>query len=121
VRGKVIPLAARILRVAVDYDELDRGERERATILKLLRSRPGLHDPAVIDALERSFSARQRGQVVTLPLKDLGAGMVLSDDVLASSGMLLVARGHEITAGTLARMLNFAASVGVREPIQVLS
>jgi response regulator RpfG family c-di-GMP phosphodiesterase len=120
-RGDTLPLGARILRVAVDYDQLDRGERERVMILKIVRSRAGVYDPAVVDALERSFSVHKRGEVVTLPLKDLTAGMVLADDVLASSGMLLVARGHEITAGTLARMLNFAASIGVREPIQVLS
>jgi response regulator RpfG family c-di-GMP phosphodiesterase len=119
VRGDAIPLGARILKVAVDYDQLDRADRERATILKVLRGRPGLYDPAALDALEASFTTRKRGEVVAIPLKELAAGMVLADDVTATTGMLLVARGHEITAGTLERMRNFAGSVGVREPILV--
>ena len=37
------------------------------------------------------------------------------------SGGLLIARGHEITAGLLERMQNFYAGQGIRQPIRVLA
>jgi hypothetical protein len=37
--------------------------------------------------------------------------MVVSADVRTKTGLLLVARGHEVTAGLLGRLQNFASSL----------
>lgn len=56
-----------------------------------------------------------------VPVTAVSEGMVLADDVRAKSGALLIARGHVVSEGLVACLRNFAATVGVREPIQVVS
>jgi hypothetical protein len=53
-------------------------------------------------------------------LAEVCEGMVLGEDMRSRAGQLLVARGHADTPGLLVRMNNFAASVGVVEPIRVI-
>jgi hypothetical protein len=45
--------------------------------------------------------------------------MVLVEDVRTRSGALLISRGHEVSEGLLVRLRNFAATIGVREPLYV--
>ena len=54
-----------------------------------------------------------------VPLLGLRAGMILVDDVKTAAGALLITKGHEVSAGLIARLKNFAATVGVREPLHV--
>lgn len=119
--GDRIPLGARVLRVALDYDQLDDGGLDQATVIKTLRGRAGIYDVRILDALEAGLERRKGGRatVLSLPLKDLLTGMVLAADVLTASGTLLVTRGNELTPGTLARLRNFASTAGIREPVLV--
>jgi hypothetical protein len=52
-------------------------------------------------------------------LDELVPGMIVDQDVRARNQVLLVTRGQEITATTVARLQGFAASIGVEEPIRV--
>jgi hypothetical protein len=52
-------------------------------------------------------------------LQGLHIGMVLVADVKTRGGGLLITRGHAISEALLARLRNFAATVGVQEPIEV--
>jgi hypothetical protein len=45
--------------------------------------------------------------------------MVLAQDVRTRNGLLLVARGQEVTASLLQRLHNFSLLPGIQEPIQV--
>lgn len=62
------------------------------------------------------FGARSTRSVELLSLQ---VGMVLTDDVRTRAGALLIGRGHEISDGLLMRLRNFAATVGIKEPLQV--
>ena len=70
-----------------------------------------------------------RGAVATLEprgvhrevtVAELRAGMVLEVDVFTTGGQVLVRRGEQITRTLGTRLANFAATVGVVEPIKVL-
>jgi CheY-like chemotaxis protein len=81
-------------------------------------------DPAtpevLIAALKRVgnllFGARSTRAVA---LMSLTPGMVLTEDVKTKAGALLIGRGHEISDGLLVRLRNFAATVGIQEPLLV--
>ena len=119
-RGTFIPLGARLLHVLFDYDQLDAGEHHRAEIFKILRGRPGVYDPAIVDAWETTLNRQAEvAGVQTLRLADLRPGMVLATDLKTAGGTLLMTRGHELTAGSLERLRNFSTSVGLSEPIYV--
>jgi response regulator RpfG family c-di-GMP phosphodiesterase len=122
VKGDKLPIGARILRVAIDFTQLDRRDQANETILKTLRGRTGAYDPNVLAALEQGLGSRatDRG-TLSLRCRDLTSGMILAEDVFTAGGMLLAAQGHEITVGTLARLHNFSDSAGLREPILVIA
>ncbi len=118
--GDEIPLGARILHAADLLEGLQlRGESPRRS-LEILRSRSGQVDPAVLDAYETicddgALDFRQRA--INLP--ELRTGMVLTEDLMSTKGLLLVSGGQEITVSLMEKMRNYARSSQVKEPIWV--
>ncbi len=61
-----------------------------------------------------------RGVHREVTVAELRASMVLEVDVFTTGGQILVRRGEQITRTLSTRLANFAATVGVVEPIKVL-
>lgn len=121
VRGEEIPLGARVLHVAVDYDAFEaRGVPSRAAVREM-RERTGLYDPAILDVLEQVVT---RGVDATpieqLPLAELRAGHMLAADLTTADGVLLCGRGQEVTDRLLDRLENWGRSHRIVEPVQVV-
>lgn len=120
VSGDDIPLGARLLKLALDYDSLETlGVQEEARVEKLL-ARTGWYDPEALNALEQLVSDMSiNGQLRDCGFDELQPGMVLAGDVMTESNRLLIARGLEVTDGLIAR-LGHHRSERIREPIRVL-
>lgn len=118
--GEEIPLGARILRVAIDYDAAKWRTKGECEAMQRLRARPGQYDPQVVSALEAVVGIEERYALQEVCLKDLVPGMSLVDDVKTNDGMIVVAKGQEVTASLCARVKNFARRRTIQEPIQVL-
>jgi DNA-binding response OmpR family regulator len=81
----------------------------------------GRYTPAVLEAVLASVGHLvPRGVITELRVNGLRPGMVIEDDVLTSTGLILVRPGERVTDALIARLANFAASVGVQEPFKVL-
>jgi response regulator RpfG family c-di-GMP phosphodiesterase len=119
--GTDLPLGARVLKVALDFDNLQTRGHSGIGALEHLRYRDGWYDPAVLDALERVLGAETPRVVQSLPVRQLRCQMVLDEDLLRADGVLLVCRGQEITEPLLHRLLSFAANGVLREPVRVLA
>jgi response regulator RpfG family c-di-GMP phosphodiesterase len=76
---------------------------------------------AVIEAV-RAAVAHQvpHGVIKEIGVRNLRPGMVIEDDITTTTGLMLVRRGERVTDALVARLTNFAASVGVKEPFHVL-
>lgn len=61
-----------------------------------------------------------RGYPKEVGARQLLAGMVLMEDCLASTGMVLIRKGERVSDVLVERIANFARSIGVVEPIKVL-
>lgn len=111
---------ANVLRIAVDFDELDTRGLAAEEALDTLASRAGAYRPEVMQALLacKGVSAVQH-EVREIPLRALGAGMVLAEDMKTRTGLLLLARGFEVTRSFIERARNFPEG-HVREPVRVL-
>ncbi len=107
---------AEILRLASDFDRLDSPGVSAAEVVLRLRAQPA-HEPQLLDALARVRCGTDELQ--RMPLRALGRGMVLAEDLLLASGALLVPRGYEVTVSFLERVKNFPPGA-VREPALVL-
>jgi response regulator RpfG family c-di-GMP phosphodiesterase len=118
-RAESIPIGARILKVALAFDILEASQLTRLQAMAVLIGRHGDNDPRVLKALESLVEDSEQKALVPVKVQDLKEGMVLAADVVTPTGMLLIARGHEVTANLLERIKNFARRQGVKEPLQV--
>ena len=122
VSGQEIPLGARILKLLLDFDVLESGKMQRIEALATLRNRPGWYDPRVFAALELLLGAPVEENTSSVSLEELKPGMATVDDVRSESGVLVLARGQDITEPLLERLRHFAESESdpIQEPIRVI-
>jgi response regulator RpfG family c-di-GMP phosphodiesterase len=117
-RLEELPLGARIVRAAIDFDALESQGVSAARAVVVLRAGPTWHDPSVLDAME-AMLVEKLAEVREVPVRELRPGMVVGADLKTRGGALLIARGHELTASSLERIHNFASTVGVAEPVKI--
>lgn len=115
-----IALCAGILRVASDFDHfVGAGSTSERAIEKMKRQKD-YYPPQVLDALAALFAIAPATQAVSV--LQLQEGMIVTNNVLSASGNLLLGHGQELTAVLCERLRALAnSSVGVRQPIQVLT
>ena len=114
------PPGARVLRLAVDFDAIEAHGADPVVVIAAMRSREKTYDPEMLAAFaELMCDPRDLRRVKQIPLLGLRAGMMLADDVRASNGNLLIARGHTATEQLVTRLWNLTASA-VREPLLVI-
>jgi response regulator RpfG family c-di-GMP phosphodiesterase len=114
-----IPIGARVLRVAQDFDTLESHGMTGAGAFEALERRPDVYDPAVLGALGRVVGfGRPTEYTERMRLSDVQVGMIFATDVVAPNGLLLVARGQEVSANLRERIRNswygFAMDLRVR-------
>jgi len=124
--GEAIPLEARILAVANDYDGLQHGviSQRRLSMseaLQCVQDQAGQrYDPWVVNALLQVLGRaghESRPERVVVPT-ELMPGMTLSRDLVTPDGMLLLAANSSLEAGLIRRIQAFLGQAGHR-PLQV--
>ncbi len=107
--------------MVLDFDALEAKDVLGELALETLRGRSGWYDPDLLqgfaDVLGHSSTAVE---VRELRLREIRAGMVFAEDVTTEAGLLLIARGQEVSVGLLQRVRNFSEHIGVREPVRMI-
>jgi len=120
--GAEIPLGARILAVANDYDALQNGtllakrvsgaEAQRF----LIEGKGRRYDPQVVDAfidlLGRPASMEIPVRERKVKSAELRGGMVLTRDLVTKDGMLLLSRDYLLEDSLIGKIRNFEDMVG---------
>lgn len=114
--NKPHPIGSRILKALSALAIEETRSPDSAHALAILRSQRSLYDPVVLDAIA-SVCGPRRPETREVTLREMEVGMVLASDVTTRSAMLLVARGHTVTAQLIERLLNFDLKFGVVQPI----
>ncbi|MEO8450555.1 MAG: HD domain-containing phosphohydrolase [Gemmatimonadota bacterium] len=118
--GKQVPLGARLLRVALDYDDLVTRGHTPNDALSRLGAREGRYDPDVLTDLQSVIGADAQRTIAEIRFSDVEEGMIFADNVLAADGTLLVARGQEASAGLVSRIQNFWNDLALRGPVRIV-
>ncbi|WBU41516.1 HD domain-containing phosphohydrolase [Marinobacter alkaliphilus] len=117
--GSQIPLESRILKLAVDFVELQFGlvlERKvaRDNAIKLLKKyRERLYDPELTDRFVEMLIElapdveHEDPSILVLDTLRLRPGMVLARNLYAASGMLLLNEGKELSAILIEKLVAF--------------
>ncbi|WP_027183811.1 HD domain-containing phosphohydrolase [Desulfovibrio inopinatus] len=121
VAGEDIPLGARILRVAIDFEEeMSKRHDNWGTSFLALEDTDNKYDPQVLYFLECALGVEARFTKEQLPVGELRPGMILNHDIMSNSGVLLARKSLEVSKIMLARLSNFKKQGGLIEPIEVL-
>ncbi|MEM9602657.1 MAG: HD domain-containing phosphohydrolase [Pseudomonadota bacterium] len=129
--GDAIPLAARIISVAADFDDLQTGmllERPLSTseaLDHIKRGAGSVYDVAVVEALEALVSCDADDnaspiQEYTVHLNDLQPGMRTARNINALNGMLLLGAGQELTESLIERINRCLDDTGGSKLISVI-
>ena len=73
-----------------------------------------------IDALRQLQIDASKGRIQLVKLSQLTPGMTIESDLHSKTGLLLLAKGQEVTESAIARLNSFASLFGVAEPIRVV-
>lgn len=107
VAGETIPWGARALKLILDLDMLERSGLPTDLAFDTVRGRTGRYDAVILEALAEIRHNTPRFQVCELPVAALRTGMVLAQAIRSEAGILIVARGQELTPGLLEKLHNF--------------
>ena len=131
-REQTIPLGARILALASDYDNLQIGTLalrrvEAAEALAILVQSSGKrYDPALLRVMVALLGGHwpdepERARVPELAVRggDLQAGMVLSRDLVTPSGLLMLSAQHVLEDKMIRRIIDFEQSAGLQLTVHV--
>jgi response regulator RpfG family c-di-GMP phosphodiesterase len=114
IAGDELPIGARLLKAAVDIDQLESLGFTPTELVGVMVQRQGMYDPEILQAMQELVQLDAHSmERVPRPMEfaRLRVGMVLARDVVDEHGVLLVGRGTEVTAGLLARLNNSEARV----------
>ncbi len=107
VEKREIETGVQLLRVGLAYDALiNRGVPPSEACRRVRATMKGV-DPSILDALD--------DLEVAVPLctrecniRELAVGMILHEDVHTSTGLLIVAKGQELTSSWIARLTEYS-------------
>lgn len=140
-RGTAIPLGARLLKVALDFEAVTSKGLARSDALEQLKKRIGWYDPAVLEALAAVVADQPKMVLAEVGVAELTAKLeallanpcamqkrqarslmgevVLADHVWTTKDVLVLGKGHQITPALLERLKNYSRTATIREPIRV--
>jgi len=101
---------AEVLRVALDFDNLDPFGDDAARAIGVLVGRGDRYDQSIVAALARLRGDESTGPIIReVEPGELRVGMTLTEDVRTTTGALFVARGFVLTEVFVERFRNHAA------------
>lgn len=119
--GQDIPLGARILKVAIDFDVLIQTGLAKGLALIHMRKLTNLYDPEILKVLAVVLGEEAKYAVREVSLIELKENMILAEDVyLESDARKVLGKGHEITPQVLTYLASYDRTFGVRQPIRVV-
>lgn len=116
---ETVALGAQMLRLAREIDVVVVLNPDTTPTFGGLRRLAGGVHPRLLEIVDRIQPKLAARLERSMTLRDLGAGMVLEQDVRTLAGLLVVPRGQEVTPSVIQRLSNFSKSVGIAEPILV--
>lgn len=112
-------LGATLLRVAVAFDELLRQGQSRTEAAHQLARRFKNLDPKIFYALVELEPDLEKAERQTCSIDSLALGTILDQDVRTNKGVLIVAKGQEVTHPLKLKLKSFHEKGAIDDWIQV--
>ena len=118
--GDAIPLGARILKVALDFDIMEARGVPKAKSFARMEKLIKRYDPKVLEAFRETVGLEAQHVEKEVQFHEITPQMIFVEDVRTMTGMLLVSRGQEVSRALIERLNNFSRGFGIQEPIRVI-
>ncbi|HEY4130949.1 MAG TPA: HD domain-containing phosphohydrolase [Gemmatimonadaceae bacterium] len=116
-----VPIGARILKTALDFDLLELHGLSERDALATMHQRTDWYDPRLLTAFAELRGASTAGTALQeMRLSQVRVGMVFAADLRTESGMLLVARGQEVSVSMAERIRHQWDSVAARLVVSMM-
>jgi response regulator RpfG family c-di-GMP phosphodiesterase len=106
--AKELAFGARMVKMGVAYEELKTKHLSEEKAVAHLRGRGAEFERELVNALTGLRAAEVTRVLRKVPTSSLRPGMVLDQEIRNPQGMLIVARGQEVTTTLLMKLENFA-------------
>ncbi len=113
-----VKVGAHLLKVALDFDEHIAAGRSVESALAKMRAHSEYRQ-SFLTALAQVHVEQAQNESLRVAIEELRTHMIFDADVFARNGLLLLAKGQEVTESAIARLKSFYRTVGVIEPISV--
>jgi response regulator RpfG family c-di-GMP phosphodiesterase len=110
-------LAAKILKLAVAFEELREKFPAKGAALTHLRERRNEFEPSLLDSLLDLQPTALTKQLRKVSTSRLRAGMILDQEIKNGQGVLLVAKGQELTSALILRLENHARAGAIDKEV----
>jgi len=111
---------AKLLKLAVAYDDLRMQGMSEEDAIARLRHRTGEFGREMIDAMGDMKREGGRTELRKVPTAKLAAGMILQQEIRNKAGMLVVAKGQEVTHALLLKLVNFSRAGTIAKEVMAL-
>ncbi|MEH6442769.1 MAG: HD domain-containing phosphohydrolase [Oceanospirillaceae bacterium] len=105
--GKSIPIGARILKIALDYERFNHITGSSDEALLHLEKHKERYDPKIKNIFTDCINNSRRESIIEVNLLGLEQGMIVAEDIYTQQGALLVCKGQEITESLINRLFCF--------------
>lgn len=119
VRGTDIPAGARCLKAMLDFDRLLSQGQSGRQALSALERRAERYDPVMLQALAAHLNDNQGASEKIVAIHALTENMVLVDDVVTQSGVLLIPKGMRASDSVQAHLQRFLESGQIADAVKV--
>ncbi len=109
--------AAKVLKLAVAFEQLREKFPAKGAASSRLRERSKEFDPGMIDTLSDFRPLEATKQLRKVSTARLRAGMVLDQEIKNAQGVLLVAKGQELTSALIMRLENHARAGAIDKEV----
>jgi response regulator RpfG family c-di-GMP phosphodiesterase len=123
VKGKDLPLGSRILRIAMDYDNLLQSNTSSEEAINTIKERKGWYDDKLVEVLEKSVKKsdnRKKFSMMDIPLKEVTEEMYLSEEIVTASGVILGGKNQRVTKTLIVTLDNYLKNGEIKDRVSVL-
>ena len=128
--GELIPLGARIIAVANDYDNLllpnnfmGEAMSDQQAYQVIIKESGKRYDPEVVTAFDYVYDSilaiHAKDMQITLPVNQLKPGMQLCNDLINHHGIVMLAAGRTLTEGLIEKLAQFEAAFDTKLQVPV--
>jgi len=112
-------LGGLMLRAALDFNLLISRNMSPSEAVKTMRRRRDVYHPKLLDCLASMKHLERDMEVRAIGVKDVTAYMVADQDIRTTNGLLLIAKGQEVSQPILERLWSFSKTTDIAEPFRM--